>query len=79
MASGRLRHDHGRGDAPATCPTAAQGVTSYGLFLAGEAALNDGQSGGAGQWFDAALGHPGADPLVGERAFTATRSRSQRE
>ncbi len=64
---------------PQPVPTAAQGVSSYGLFLAGEAALNDGQSGEAGQWFDAALGHPGADPLVGERAFMATMRRSQRE
>lgn len=47
------------------------GLSSYGMFLAGEAALNDGKSAEAARWFDQARVRPGADPLVAERAFTA--------
>ena len=49
----------------------AAGLSPYGMFLAGEAALNDGRSADAARFFESARG-PGADePLVAERAFTA--------
>jgi len=45
--------------------------SAYGMFLAGQGALNDGQSKDAARFFDAARGQPGADQMVSERAFTA--------
>jgi len=45
--------------------------TAYGMFLAGQGALNDGRSQDASRYFDAARTEPGADELVSERAFTA--------
>lgn len=47
------------------------GVSPYGMFLAGEAALNDGKNGEAARYFARARSDAGADPLVAERAFTA--------
>lgn len=45
-------------------------VSSYGMFLAGEAALNSGKSSDAARFFDQARGQSG-DALIGERAFTS--------
>ncbi|HEY9217953.1 MAG TPA: hypothetical protein VIO94_07890, partial [Phenylobacterium sp.] len=59
--------------APAAQPMAAPtaGSTPYGLFLAGQAALADGKSREAADYFDRA-GSQGADPeVVRERAFNA--------
>jgi tetratricopeptide (TPR) repeat protein len=47
------------------------GATPYGMFLAGEAALNDGKSHEAAQYFEQARLQPDVDPLVSEKAFTA--------
>lgn len=47
------------------------GASQYGLFLAGQAALNDGRSGQAAQYFDRARGGDTGEDVVGERAFTA--------
>jgi tetratricopeptide (TPR) repeat protein len=46
-------------------------TTAYGMFLAGQAALNEGRTEDAARFFDAARGAPGADAAVAERAFTA--------
>ncbi|HEY8571092.1 tetratricopeptide repeat protein [Phenylobacterium sp.] len=46
-------------------------ISPYGMFLAGQAALNDGKSGDAARFFDQARGHPEADVVVAERAFLA--------
>ena len=46
------------------------GLSPYGMFLAGEAALNDGKSGQAAHFFDQAR-LSSADVMVSERAFTA--------
>jgi tetratricopeptide (TPR) repeat protein len=45
--------------------------TAYGMFLAGQGALNDGRSREAERFFDAARGQPGATEVVAEKAFTA--------
>ena len=45
--------------------------TAYGMFLAGQGALNDGQSQDAARFFDEARAQPGADEMVSEKAFTA--------
>lgn len=45
-------------------------VSSYGMFLAGEQALNQGRSGEAAQFFDKARASTG-DAMIGEKAFTA--------
>jgi tetratricopeptide (TPR) repeat protein len=45
--------------------------TAYGMFLAGQGALNHGRSQDAARFFDAARAEPGAGVLVSERAFTA--------
>jgi tetratricopeptide (TPR) repeat protein len=59
----------GAGPAPsANAPPAA--ASSYGMFLAGEAALNNGKSGDAARFFDRARAETG-DPMISERAFTA--------
>jgi tetratricopeptide (TPR) repeat protein len=47
------------------------GSSPYGMFLAGEAALNDGRSVEAARYFDQARVHPEAHDLISERAFTA--------
>ena len=49
----------------------ASGVSPYGMFLAGEAALNDGKSGEAAHFFDQARMQSADDAMVSERAFTA--------
>jgi tetratricopeptide (TPR) repeat protein len=62
----------GAGPQPATtAQLQPPGSTSYGMYLAGEAALNDGQSREAARYFDLARAQPGADQMVSERAFTA--------
>jgi tetratricopeptide (TPR) repeat protein len=45
-------------------------VSPYGMFLAGESALNNGKSQDAARFFDRARQET-ADPMIGERAFTA--------
>ena len=57
-----------KGPPPAADATA--GVSSYGMFLAGEAALNNGNSGDAARFFDKARIDTG-DPMITDRAFTA--------
>ena len=58
------------GSAPGgDAPMAANG-SSYGMFLAGEQALNKGRSGEAAQFFEKARVATG-DPMIGEKAFTA--------
>ena len=49
----------------------APAESAYGMFLAGQGALNDGRSQDAARFFDAARGEPGADEVVSEKAFTA--------
>jgi len=49
----------------------ASGLSPYGMFLAGEAALNDGKSGDAARFFDQARMQSADDSTVSERAFTA--------
>ena len=64
----------GQAGPPGTQLGAAKGsaVTSYGQFLAGEAALNDGRSAEAARFFDGARAPDSGDGgLLGERAFTA--------
>ncbi len=59
------------GSGPAPKPNdVAAGVSSYGMFLAGESALNNGKSGDAAKFFDKARIETG-DPMISERAFTA--------
>jgi tetratricopeptide (TPR) repeat protein len=55
-----------QGEAPA-----AAADTAYGMFLAGNAALNEGRSGDAAKFLDAARTQSGEDGEVTERAFTA--------
>jgi tetratricopeptide (TPR) repeat protein len=57
--------------APPSDAAAIGGSSPYGMFLAGEAALNDGRSVEAARYFDQARVHPEADDLIAERAFTA--------
>ena len=45
--------------------------TAYGMFLAGQGALNDGKSQEATRFFSAARSEPGADAVISEKAFTA--------
>ena len=45
-------------------------ASAYGMFLAGESALNHGRSGEAARFFERARSETG-DPLIGEKAFTA--------
>ncbi len=49
----------------------AAGLSPYGMFLAGEAALNDGKNGEAARFFDQARMQSADDAMVSERAFTA--------
>jgi tetratricopeptide (TPR) repeat protein len=59
------------GGAPAPKPNElASGVSSYGMYLAGESALNNGKSSDAAMFFDKARVGTG-DPMISERAFTA--------
>ncbi|MDB5499433.1 MAG: hypothetical protein JWP28_3464 [Phenylobacterium sp.] len=60
----------GAGRAPPVNDAAAAGASSYGMFLAGEAALNSGKSGDAARFFDRARTETG-DAMISERAFTA--------
>ena len=61
----------GPGDAGAGgADTIAANVSPYGMFLAGESALNNGKSQDAAKFFDQARQQTG-DPMIGERAFTA--------
>ena len=46
-------------------------TTAYGMYLAGQGALNDGRSQEAARYFDAARAAPGADESVSEKAFSA--------
>ena len=52
-------------------PTPPPAESAYGMFLAGQGALNDGASQDAARFFDAARAQPGADEMVSEKAFTA--------
>jgi tetratricopeptide (TPR) repeat protein len=56
--------------APAPAPDVTAATSSYGMFLAGEAALNSGNSGDAARFFDKARIDTG-DPIITDRAFTA--------
>lgn len=58
-------------DAVVRAQLAPASVSPYGMFLAGQAALNDGKSGEAARFFDQARTHPEADVVVAERAFLA--------
>jgi hypothetical protein len=58
-------------DPAPTAQLAPASVSPYGMFLAGQAALNDGKSGDAARFFDQARVHPEADVVVAERAFLA--------
>src|SRR5438105_848278 len=60
----------GRTAATAT-PDDAVGHSAYGMFLAGEAAMNDGQSQEAGQFFSRVQANGADEGLLSERAFTA--------
>ena len=51
--------------------TTVPATTPYGLFLAGEGALNDGRSSEAAAYFEKARIDADNDPLVAERAFTS--------
>lgn len=61
--AGRTPHQAEAGARPAD--------SAYGMFLAGQGALNDGRSQDAARFFDAARAEPGADQVVSEKAFTA--------
>ncbi|WP_091739298.1 tetratricopeptide repeat protein [Phenylobacterium immobile] len=58
--------------AKATAAESVEGASTYGLFLAGEAAMARGQTQDAGRLFSEAMTRPDADPILSERAFTAT-------
>lgn len=47
------------------------GASSYGMFLAGQAAMNDGKSGEAARYFEQAGARSETDVMVAERAFSA--------
>jgi Flp pilus assembly protein TadD len=60
------------GQAPRQAQTAPPPAeTAYGMFLAGQGALNDGRSQDAARFFDQARSQPGADEIIAEKAFTA--------
>jgi tetratricopeptide (TPR) repeat protein len=50
---------------------AAAADTAYGMFLAGNAALNEGRNGDAAKFLDAARAQSGDEAAVSERAFSA--------
>ncbi len=54
---------------PVSSPGAAD--TAYGMFLAGNAALNEGKSADAARFLDLARTQSGEEPAVAERAFIA--------
>lgn len=54
----------------ANIPVLGSATSSYGMFLAGESALNKGESQDAARFFDRARLATG-DPMIAERAFTA--------
>jgi tetratricopeptide (TPR) repeat protein len=57
---------------PKTLASQDAGTSSYGLFLAGNGALNDGRGAQAAAYFEQAqVGGDDSDGLVAERAFTA--------
>jgi tetratricopeptide (TPR) repeat protein len=62
-SAGRTPHEVAAGPPPAD--------TAYGMFLAGQGALNEGRSQDAARFFDAARAQPGAAQVVSEKAFTA--------
>ncbi|HZZ32234.1 MAG TPA: hypothetical protein VFE10_09600, partial [Phenylobacterium sp.] len=55
---------------PAAAAEPVASASSYGKFLAGEQALNNGRSAEAAKFFDQARVESG-DPMIAERAFTA--------
>ena len=57
------------GEREAVAPAAAD--SAYGLFLAGNSALNEGRNADAAKFLDLAKTQGGDDPAVTERAFTA--------
>ena len=61
----------GQGPARGGKADLTSGLSPYGMFLAGEAALNDGKSGDASRFFDQARMQSTNDGMVSERAFTA--------
>ncbi len=61
----------GRPQAPQAQADPPPAETAYGMYLAGQGALNDGRSQDAARFFDAARAAPGADETVSEKAFTA--------
>src|SRR5207253_8314299 len=56
---------------PPPAGPAAAADTAYGMFLAGNAALNEGRNGDAAKFLDAARAQSGEEAAVAERAFTA--------
>jgi Flp pilus assembly protein TadD len=56
---------------PAPQGPAAAADSAYGMFLAGNAALNEGRNGEATKYLDAARSQSGEESTVAERAFTA--------
>lgn len=59
------------GAALSSAPPEPEIASSYGKFLAGVGALNDGRSAEAAKYFDQARAESGDESLVAERAFTA--------
>lgn len=60
-----------RSPQPTQAATAPPAESAYGMFLAGQGALNDGRSQEAARYFDAARAQPGSDQVISEKAFTA--------
>jgi len=60
-----------RAAAPGEPPPAAAADSAYGMFLAGEAALNEGRTADAARMLDLARAQSGDEPVVAEKAFTA--------
>src|SRR5579862_4692879 len=58
------------GAGPSSAGGVVANVSPYGMFLAGESALNNGKSQEAAKFFDQARLETG-DPLIAERAFTS--------
>jgi Flp pilus assembly protein TadD len=58
------------GAGPAQTNAGPAKVSPYGMFLAGESALNNGRSVDAAKFFDQARSQTG-DPMIAERAFTS--------
>jgi len=47
------------------------GSSAYGMFLAGQSAMNGGRNGEASRFFDQARAETGGDAMISERAFTS--------